>query len=267
MSAPRVLSTSLLLSFLPLISGTILTGCSSHPGLVFRLPASTAGSNGTKSTDAGDLRSVLPGTWIRLVESRYSVVNPEIYWKGREWIEISLQGDGDRPAFAYEKTHLYAEYYRGELRRVAYREAGVLRVQAPWLLFEPGKARVLREKRAVSPEEKKAFDSSRRILLPDLDAPDAGGDVKDASPRALRFYYNRESKGTAEQGTLRNLNFLTPLTYERFGTVFEHGIYEGCLQACDPQSRVFRAALRRYNVNSFHRHGYEKKAAAPGPVY
>lgn len=201
-----------------------ILGCSSIPGWVHTLPAKS--SDGTQELPTA-------GTYIRAAESRYSVANKVASTEAREWLEIGTHG-----VQTYTKVHLYSERTRTRLRRVAYKETGTIQAAGAWLLFSPTSAIVFRE-------EKPASESPRRLPLPapDKAQPNAEGTAQ-LSIQPLLYHYDAVNM------------VITPAVFERYGEIFEHGIYEGCQQPHQAVGKKFETLYDQYNQKVFHRHGY-----------
>ncbi len=214
-SGPRVFA-SLCLPLLAL-------ACASPPRWISTLPE--VGEPGVSLEE-------LHGTYVRTVESRYSVADRSVGWQGREWIEV-----GESQPNAYAKIHLYAEHTRTHARQVAYVEKGTVEIRGSWVLLRPASA----HKR----EWREARSGSGPLSLPGAEPGDGWRSL--SVPPLVHHYDARERS-------------LTPATFERFGELFEHGIHEGCASPFDTRHPAFRAATEQYNHKVFHRHGYFRAA-------
>lgn len=212
--------------FQTLILILLCAHCSSHPGWIRELPGTSFSSQAP---------SKLIGLWERKVRSRYSVANKEIFWQGREWIEI-----GKSSRNSYEKYHLYADFFKGIYQEIAYAESGLIKIKGRWILFQTEKSKLFRNKRKKDAK----ISSPSQIRLPDYKST-AYKEIRKSPP--LLFLADKD------------FFTLTPLTYERFGTWFEHGIHEGFAEAYDYRSDTFKAVFEKYNSKTFHEHSYRKK--------
>ena len=181
---------------------------------------------------------------MRRVESRHRLMTRGLFWRAREWIEV-----GDKAPNSYRKVHLYAEYYEpGQVyRRVAYREEGFININGEWVILEPTISEIYRGSTSVA-SGKDSPGSSKDVSLPRLD-----GLVFETKSgvKPLVYYFENEK------------SVLTPVIFERFGELYEHGLYEGCAEPYQSNTPAFRATLDVYNIKAFHSHGYYRERAKP----
>ena len=250
-----------------------LLACSTVPDWTQNLPGTTPANNLSWSQ--------IVGVWRRPVESRFGVANPAAHSVGREEINIlPLSADAtDQSALRYVKTHLYLEQVEGERTFEAYRESGTIEYKGDWFLFIPvnamyyrrsGRAEELaRYSEADANRSPSRTDSARfnptefdREVTPGKPALRLPADINNLKMRMIDapaplLYFMKAYEEEI---------FLTPLTYERLGQTFSHGIYEGSERAYDQSSDNFRKAWEVYNVRHFHKHGYLKLTQTVAPV-
>lgn len=210
--------------------------CAPQPQWIRRLPVGAEIRPGTRAAT----EVLRPGLWVRPVTSRYSIIYDGVAWRGSEALAIKANG----PGFTYQKMHRYVEWREEEYARIVYQEEGEIRTALPWVLFQPRRAALFRrsDKLASRPDRGK----SAEIQIPD----DRSLPLTPVAPPAPLLYFLGADGRT-----------LTPLTFERFGEWYEHGIYEGCDRPFDSDSSSF---LRRYTfytekVEQRHRYVFQRE--------
>ena len=229
--------------------------CSARPGWIVRLPDSASPQVGGDV----DLHGLV-GRWVRTVDSRYGVGNPRAHSIGSETIVIESASSNGSSA-RYTKLHLYREQVGDQGLTRGYRETGTIARRGQYLLFTPERGE------SFGPTETQitgADDSdATHIQLPD---PRELVWTPNGVPGALLFYYQPErieSHPNFAAGR-RIAPRMTPLAYEAFGEIYDHGIYEGAEFPYDFRSGNFHNAVEIWNQKRNQPHGYVKTTDSDG---
>lgn len=241
MSKP--VSTLIVVHIMLVVALSLCASCASTPAWIHGLPEQWPSAS----------LAELDGVWERPVKSRYGVGNDEAHSVGLETLTIDANTGGISGRGRYEKLHVYRELVGGVRRTRLYRERGTVERRGVWLLTKPEQAWFFED-------EIESDAPAVSIEVPDVN--ELQGRAEEAFvPEALLFHFEPPRKDPAPH--YRDLDplpaRLTPLTYDHFGELGEHGLFEGAEDAYDGTSENFRRALEVWNEKRFHSHGYLKK--------
>lgn len=178
------------------------------------------------------------GLYVRPVDSRYGEADKG---RARSVADERLELTEDPAGVRYRKRHRYREYVDGRLNSAAYQESGLVERTGPWLLLRPESAERWELERTAT-----LGASELATLSPPDEAEIAWR--RAPLPPALRFY-------AAPDGA-----FLAPVAYDRLGTIYPHGVFEGMTSGDDANSPAFQAELRVWTEKRFFVHAYFRES-------
>ena len=213
------------LTRLVLICSTLFLGaCFNPPRWVYSVPPRAVPAESEPD---------LTGFWHRKVSRRFPIGRSDYLWKGREWIAIPENG-------TYKKFHVYVESVEGRLRKILYKETGKIQVRGRWVLFQVESA-LLSDTKKLKANSKSKVKQAEQLFIPGFTQVK---NWKKVNVKALLYHLDDASDA------------LVPASFERFGTVYEHGIHEGAREPYDNTSHEFQKVLNVYLNKKPQPHAY-----------
>lgn len=230
----------------------VFAGCSSRPGWITQLPAGDNFTSGTRQ-----MSEKLRGFYERPFASYYSASGIGSRSAGLEWLCIDTGH--------YWKFHLLAEQHELQHSSRLYLEQGQIQIAVQestiFVLLIPEMAQ---SQHATIPIDKNftkklgkkhqnqcalkrvsqatVFLETKSTGQQSVAAPASSG-----HGGSMLYYYFEEPK-TA----------LLPAAFERQGTVYDYGTYEGAQYAYDSTSSGMRRALQKFRTHEHQTHAYYK---------
>lgn len=178
------------------------------------------------------------GLYVRPADSRFGEADK---LRARSVADERLQLIEAPTGVRYRKMHRYREYVDGRLNSAAYQESGAVERSGPWLLLRPDSAESWELERTAT-----LGASELAALAPPDDAEIAWR--RAPLPPALRFYADPAGA------------FLAPVAYDRLGTIYPHGVFEGMASGDDANSSAFQAELRVWTEKRYFVHAYFRES-------
>lgn len=207
------------LSTFPLM--LLAVGCSMRPGWVHDLPQNSGLAAGTLSLPAG--------VWERNAQNRSPAVHRTHYSDARETIETRVDG-------TYTKVHMAAQVTDSSELLIAYREHGT---------WTPGGGRWI----LLQPREAASFEATSHVRNPrrgvdtryPFPAPESIAFESVSPPAALLYLLDTNGPEV----------ILLPASYERLGTIYSFGVFEGSEAPFDSSSAKFMHAKDTWLLRRF----------------